>query len=274
MAARVLLLLVSAAAATAVWQEDVEVVDVRGIYDHPSRRLAQGRRLAEELQFTEALARQTAGNSRQIILSFVNRIRLDFASTWEYHVRALGLTNYLIGATDDDALKALHAAKTPCFSMKTNLPQGEWPWGSPSFKALGPHKIELIYKSIQWGLEVVITDIDALVLRDPFPFMARYPDAGFLTTSDHLGNTTADGGLEDHRGIHSAYNIGYMFFRPSAMPLVLEWRRCTAPALTSLQRPEQPAVCSQSKRWGFSLLALTAALCQRMLSESSASAAI
>ena len=32
-------------------------------------------------------------------------------------------------------------------------------------------------------------------------------------------------GLEDHRGIHTAFNIGYMFFRPSAMPLVEEWRR-------------------------------------------------
>jgi hypothetical protein len=62
------------------------------------------------------------------------------------------------------------------------------------------------------------------VLRDPFPHMARWPDAGFLTTSDHLGNTTSDGGLEDHRGIHTAFNIGYMFFRKAALPLVEEWR--------------------------------------------------
>lgn len=214
---------------TSLSDADVEVVDVRGIYDEPSppsrRRLGPGRWLSEQLQFSQSLAKKTAGPSRTIILSFVNRIRIDFATTWVYHLQALGLSNFLIGATDDVALKALHEAKTPCFSMKTNLPEGEWAWGSPSFKALGPHKIELIYKSILWGLEVVITDIDALVLRDPFPYMARYPDAGFLTTSDHLANTTTDGGLEDHRAIHSAYNIGYMFFRPSALPLVLEWRR-------------------------------------------------
>jgi hypothetical protein len=71
---------------------------------------------------------------------------------------------------------------------------------------------------------VIITDIDALVLREPFSYMARWKDAGFLTTSDHLGNTTADGGLEDHRGIHTAFNIGYMFFRKTALPLVEEWR--------------------------------------------------
>ena len=54
--------------------------------------------------------------------------------------------------------------------------------------------------------------------------MARWPDAGFLTTSDQLGNTTHDDGLETHRGIHSAFNIGYMLFRKSALPLVEEWR--------------------------------------------------
>ena len=64
-----------------------------------------------------------------------------------------------------------------------------------------------------------------MVLREPFAYMARWPDAGFLTTSDHLSNTTADGGLETHQAIHSAFNIGYMFFRPSALPLVEEWRR-------------------------------------------------
>ena len=51
------------------------------------------------------------------------------------------------------------------------------------------------------GLEVIITDIDALVLREPFAYMNRWPDAGFLTTSDHLGNTTGDGLLEDHREV-------------------------------------------------------------------------
>ena len=65
-----------------------------------------------------------------------------------------------------------------CFDMKTNLPQGEWPWGSPSFKSLGPHKIELIFKALSWGFELVITDIDALVLREPFAFMARWLGLG------------------------------------------------------------------------------------------------
>ena len=161
----------------------------------------------DTVEFSKERAEAVATNG-QLLLTFTNKIRLDFATTWVWHVRRLKMTNWLVGATDAEALVALRAAKTPCFDMKTELPLGEWPWGSPSFKALGPHKIELIYKAIVWGLEVIITDVDALVLREPFAYMARWPDAGFLTTTDHLGNTTADEGLEDHRGIHSAFNIG------------------------------------------------------------------
>ena len=91
-------------------------------------------------------------------------------------------------------LHSLLAEQTPTFDMSTNLPEGEWPWGSPSFKSLGPHKIEargaaiglgaeqpsrsanapplcaqLIYKCIMWGLDMIITDVDALVLREVDP---------------------------------------------------------------------------------------------------------
>lgn len=143
---------------------EADVRDVRGIYDDS---LDGGRGLAESATppFSSELAIKVAGPKKQLLLSFTNRIRVDFAFTWVAHIRALGLTNFLVGATDDVAVEELTTGKVPCFSMKTNLPQGEWPWGSSSFKALGPHKIELIYKSIQWGLEVVITDIDALVSR-------------------------------------------------------------------------------------------------------------
>ena len=178
-------------------------------------------------ELTRSRAESVAGPRRQIILTFVNRARLDFARTWVWHVRRLQLSNWLVGATDEGALQALIAARTPCFSMRTNLPEGEWDWGSPTFKALGKHKAALIYTTLSWGLEVVITDVDALVLREPFEYMARWKGASFLTTSDHLGNSSGsdDGGLEDRSALGSAMNIGYMYFRPSALPLVSAWRQ-------------------------------------------------
>ena len=134
---------------------------------------ALSERLLESTEFNKERAQLVAGSSKQIMLTFSNKIRLDFVTSWVHHVRRLGMTNYLVGATDAASLEAMKKDKVQCFLMQTTMPQGEWAWGSRSFKALGPHKIEMIYKSLTWGLEVVITDSDAFILRDPFPFMAR-----------------------------------------------------------------------------------------------------
>ena len=62
-----------------------------------------------------------AGPRRQLIMTFVNRVRLDFARTWTHHVMRLSLTNWLVGATDERALSGLRAMGVPRFSMRTNL---------------------------------------------------------------------------------------------------------------------------------------------------------
>ena len=79
-------------------------------------------------------------------------------------MRRLGLTNWLVGATDHDALMGMLRAGTPCFSIPTSLPEGEWSWGSPAFHSLGPHKIELIHRTLQWGFELIITDVSSETL--------------------------------------------------------------------------------------------------------------
>ena len=163
--------------------------------------------------FTRSRLESIGGQARQVILTFVNTARLDFARTWASHLRRMGVSNWLIGATDAAALEGLQHASIPCFALHTRLPGSEWSWGSPNFHGLGPVKVRLIHMVLLWDLELVITDVDAMVLRPPFEFMAKWPDAGFLTTSDHLSNTTAESdGLETHSA-GSAYNIGYMVRR-------------------------------------------------------------
>ena len=88
------------------------------------------------IEFTRERAHQIATNGC-LLLTFVNKIRLDFATTWVHHVRRLGMTNWLVGATDKPSLKELQLAGIPTFDMATHLPEGEWPWGSASFKSLG-----------------------------------------------------------------------------------------------------------------------------------------
>jgi hypothetical protein len=81
------------------------------------------------------------GPKRQVILTFVNKARLDFAATWAAYMRRLGLTNWMVGATDATALRALLETGVPCFDLHTSLPEGEWAWGSANFHSLGPTKV-------------------------------------------------------------------------------------------------------------------------------------
>ena len=81
------------------------------------------------------------GPKRQVILTFVNKARLDFAATWSASVRRLGLTNWMVGATDATALRHLLETGVPCFDLHTSLPEGEWAWGSANFHSIGPTKV-------------------------------------------------------------------------------------------------------------------------------------
>ena len=91
------------------------------------------------IEFNRERAHRVATNG-QLLLTFVNKIRLDFATTWVFHVRRLGMTNWLVGSTDKFSLRELQRIQIPTFDMQTNLPEHEWPWGSPSFKSLGARR--------------------------------------------------------------------------------------------------------------------------------------
>ena len=78
------------------------------LLDTSNASSAEGRRLASLLadkvgRFDKARLEAVAPN-KQILLSFTNRVRLDFARTWAAHLVRIGLSNYLIGATDSGAL--------------------------------------------------------------------------------------------------------------------------------------------------------------------------
>ena len=62
----------------------------------------------DTVEFSKERAEAVATNG-QLLLTFTNKIRLDFATTWVWHVRRLKMTNWLVGATDAEALVALRA---------------------------------------------------------------------------------------------------------------------------------------------------------------------
>ena len=161
-----------------------------------------------------------------VLVTWANFHYLDFAENWVAHVRDCGITNYLVGAMDQEMLEALHARGINTFSMSSGTPTSDFGWGTPTFFKMGQEKIQLLRTFLGMGYETFITDIDTAILRNPFPLFARYPLASILVSSDGLMETdqNSDGEtLEVPRLAGGAYNIGIMFFRPKALRLVEEW---------------------------------------------------
>ena len=50
----------------------------------------------------------------------------------------------------------------------------------------GREKIGLVLTFTDMGFDVVVSDVDTVWLKDPIPYLARYPEADILVSSDSL----------------------------------------------------------------------------------------
>ncbi|CAL8469429.1 g8970 [Coccomyxa elongata] len=157
-----------------------------------------------------------------VMVTWANFHYLDFVLNWVAHVDALGIKP-LVGSMDDKILQALVDRGVHTFAMRSGLSEDDFGWGSASFHKMGREKIQLIYTFTKMGFDILVADVDTVWLKNPLPYLARYPDADILTSSDHLMNTTADDGLEKFPEAGSAANIGIMLVRKGALALAKEW---------------------------------------------------
>eukprot|EP00887_Chlorella_sp_A99_P003129 scaffold9.g3129.t1 len=146
----------------------------------------------------------------------------------------------------------------------TGLGSGDMGWGSPTFYKMGRQKVDLARTFSQYGLDLCLCDVDTVWINadrtrapsrphaspathprpqstlsrsslprppspDPTKYFARFPEADILASSDQLAPTIPPGdeGLEEPEAIHSAMNIGLLYFRHSenTTKFVVEWAR-------------------------------------------------
>ena len=120
-----------------------------------------------------------------ILVTFVNSKRANYAYTWASHLVRLRLTNYMVGAMDGEALVKLAKRNITAFDMAAGLTTADYGWGTKNFRALGLRKSELIITLLKAGADPIVTDADALITRDPTPYILRYgKGADILVTSD------------------------------------------------------------------------------------------
>ncbi|OIW10787.1 hypothetical protein TanjilG_27733 [Lupinus angustifolius] len=179
----------------------------------------------ESFRLTKELVQQRVKDNI-IIVTFGNYAFMDFILTWVKHLTELGLTNYLVGAMDTKLLEALYWKGLPVFDMGSHMSTIDVGWGSPTFHKMGREKVILINSMLPFGYELLMCDTDMVWLKNPLPYIAHYPEADVLTSSDQVVPTVVDDSLEVWQEVGAAYNIGIFHWRPteSAKKLAKEWK--------------------------------------------------
>ncbi|XP_061369986.1 arabinosyltransferase XEG113-like [Gastrolobium bilobum] len=161
-----------------------------------------------------------------VIVTFGNYAFMDFILTWVKQLTDLGVTNLLVGAMDTKLLEALYWKGVPVFDMGSHMSTVDVGWGSPTFHKMGREKVILIDSILPFGYELLMCDTDMVWLKNPLPYLARYPGADVLTSSDQVIPTVVDDSLEIWQEVSGAYNIGIFHWRPteSAKKLAKQWK--------------------------------------------------
>ncbi|KAL6599545.1 hypothetical protein ACP70R_045682 [Stipagrostis hirtigluma subsp. patula] len=161
-----------------------------------------------------------------IVVTFGNYAFLDFILTWARHLTDLGVDNLLVGAMDTKLLRELYLRGVPVFDMGSKMATEDAGWGSPTFHKMGREKVLLINALLPFGYELLMCDTDMVWLKNPLPYLARYPDADLLTSSDQVVPTVTDDSLENWREVTGPFNIGIFHWRPteSAKRLAEDWK--------------------------------------------------
>ncbi|THG23092.1 hypothetical protein TEA_013171 [Camellia sinensis var. sinensis] len=131
-----------------------------------------------------------------IIMTFGNYAFMDFILTWVKHLTDLGLDNILVGAMDTKLLEALYWKGIPVFDMGSHMSTTDVGWGSATFHKMGREKVVLIDTILPFGFELLMCDTDMVWLKNPLPYLARFPEADVLTSSDQVSPTVADDRLD------------------------------------------------------------------------------
>ncbi len=151
-----------------------------------------------------------------VTVSFGNLHYMGFIENWVRHLEELNVTNYIVGAMDDDALRALVERDINAFSMSHSFPRSDFGWGSQTFYKMARRKIKLIQEFLNMEFDVMVSDVDTVWMQDPMTFFREHPDLDILTSSDGLRTSSPDGvALEDANERREAYNIGILYVIPT-----------------------------------------------------------
>jgi hypothetical protein len=111
-----------------------------------------------------------------IIVTWANLHFSDFVLNWVAHVQRHGITNFLVGAMDEETAEFLYQSGLTenIFAMyvdnatDTGLTTADFGWGSATFHKMGRQKVDLAATFTSFGLDLCLCDVDTVWINGKF----------------------------------------------------------------------------------------------------------
>lgn len=172
--------------------------------------------------------------SKELIASFARdstimltvcdwRIFETFGINWMKHLRELKVDYFIVGATDSKTSAFLSSGegKHPCFKFFEEgaeaLMQRDYKYGDDHYRAATWRKVTVVEKIVDWGFNVLHSDVDVVWFRDPLPYFLgpALANVDVATSTDLItsSNPEGDEGLEVAVFQHCNVNTGVYFVK-------------------------------------------------------------
>jgi len=84
-----------------------------------------------------------------VLVTWANDHYFDFVMNWVTTLQRLSVSNFMVGAMDDDLLHRLLAENIPTWAMNSGLSTKDFGWGTATFHKMGRSKISLIHDFVK-----------------------------------------------------------------------------------------------------------------------------
>lgn len=162
----------------------------------------------------ELLASRAKQNT--IMFAVINEAQFDFARNWLHWVKKVGIDYYFVAATDANTSRRLIDMDEPCFDrVDEKVTALGLQWGHEGWRHMTWAKVFVLDAIVDWGFNVVVSDVDVVWFKDPLPLFDIHQDADLLFSEDGTGshNDPGDSGLEKGGSPHHNFNTGVYLMR-------------------------------------------------------------
>ncbi len=160
---------------------------------------------ARKDKYLESLAK-VATTNKEIILALTDKNYIDMAiNFYETSIKPLKIDNMLFISLSQATCDPLVSLGMHCFAYSEHDPSEDVDavFGDPIFKHKMNVRASFIMDALRWGYKVLLTDVDVVLFKNPFPY---------FTCSECDMECLEDGSLQN-------LNAGFLFMRPTKMAM-------------------------------------------------------